>query len=558
MKNNKRYIRTQIKKIAAFAFGMACFTSCAIENDIPYPILEAQIESIEVEGQRGESSETFESAEINKNTRTVQLYVNDSVDVSKLKITRLKFTKEAELIPDSASCINYAGFPKQGFASLDSVSVLSNTRMNFSKDVTFILRTYQDYVWKVSVKQIIQRDINLSGQVGEAVIDANSHNVIVYVAADQDLKNITVSEMNLGGKYGSVEPNPLNIHDYSTAQTFYVSKSWEETATKWTVFVYQTESGSTGTSSVFPMCTQATLSGSIQSGKTPEVEYKKQTDAAWSKLPASDITLKGTSYSAVIKGLTPGTNYQYRVNVDGTNGSEQSFSTVQAVALENGSMDNWSQSGKQQWNPWAAGASEFWGTGNAGSAAFIGNITEPTDVSVKGKAALLASKNAVIKLGAGNIFTGDFELDGTNGKLKFGRPFTSFPTALRFYYKYTSATINRIGDDVGDLSALRGRPDSCHVYIALSDKSEPYEIRTRPSTRQLFDKNDKNIIAYGEFIKGETTSSYQQVTIPLTYRSTNRTPKMIVVVASASKYGDYFIGGEGSTLWLDELELVYE
>lgn len=557
MKNKKKCIWKQIKMAIVGGIGLFGFATCAIENDIPYPIIEAQIESIEVEGQRGADSEAFEAAEINKSARSVLLYVNDSVDLSKLKIKRLQITKQAQLLPDSASCVNYAKFPKEGFASLDSISILSNTRVNFTNDVNFTLRTYQDYIWKVSVKQIIQRDINISGQVGNAVIDANSHNVIIYVAADQDLKNITVTEMNLGGKYGSVEPNPTKIHDYSSAQTFYVSNAWEETATKWTVFVYQKEGGSTGTSSVFPMCTQATLSGTIQSGKTPEVEYKKQSEATWMKLSASDITVKGTTFSAMLKGLTPATDYQYRVNVDGTNGTSQSFSTVRAIPLENGSFEDWHQEGKQ-WNPWAEGANAFWGTGNGGSSAFIGNITTPTDVSVKGKAALLESKNAIIKLGSGNIFTGDFALDGTNGILKFGRPFTSFPTALRLYYKYTTSTINRIGDDVGSLSQLRGRPDSCHVYIALSDKSEPYEIRTRPSTRQLFDKNDKNIIAYGEFIKGESTSSYQQITIPLTYRATNRTPKMIVVVASASKYGDYFIGGEGSTLWLDEMELVYE
>lgn len=212
--------------------GLFGFATCAIENDIPYPIIEAQIESIEVEGQRGADSEAFEAAEINKNARTVLLYVNDSVDLSKLKIKRLQITKQAQLLPDSASCVNYAKFPKEGFASLDSISILSNTRVNFTNDVNFTLRTYQDYIWKVSVKQIIQRDINISGQVGNAVIDANSHNVIIYVAADQDLKNITVTEMNLGGKYGSVEPDPTKIHDYSSAQTFYVSNAWEETATK--------------------------------------------------------------------------------------------------------------------------------------------------------------------------------------------------------------------------------------------------------------------------------------------------------------------------------------
>ncbi|MDE6370174.1 MAG: PCMD domain-containing protein, partial [Duncaniella sp.] len=29
------------------------------------------------------------------------------------------------------------------------------------------------------------------------------------------------------------------------------------------------------------------------------------------------------------------------------------------------------------------------------------------------------------------------------------------------------------------------------------------------------------------------------------------------LVASAPKAGDYFRGGEGSTLWLDDFELIY-
>ena len=66
------------------------------------------------------------------------------------------------------------------------------------------------------------------------------------------------------------------------------------------------------------------------------------------------------------------------------------------------------------------------------------------------------------------------------------------------------------------------------------------------------------MIAYGELTKGEPVSSWTQADIVLDYRYTNRTPKYIVVVASASKYGDYFTGGEGSKLWLDECELIYD
>ena len=303
------------------------------------------------------------------------------------------------------------------------------------------------------------------------------------------------------------------------------------------------------------MVTKATLTGSVQSGKTPVVEYKEQTASAWST--TADVKTSGTSFTATIGGLRGGTAYDYRISVDNAQTGSGSFTTAGEVALTNGGFEDWSQDGKQ-WNPWPSGGTSFWGTGNPGAAAFIGNLTTPTTESVSGKAALLESKDAVIKLGAGNIFTGDFALDGTNGVLQLGRPFTSFPTSLKFQYKYTSTTINRIGQDVGSLENLRGRPDSCQIYIALSDKPEPYEIRTKPSVRQVFDKNDRNIIAYGEFISGQSTTSYKQIEIPLEYRATNRTPKYIVIVAAASKYGDYFIGGEGSTLWIDEMELVYE
>lgn len=551
-----RSIYRQYKKwIACLSLGFF-MASCAIENDIPYPIKEASIESIEVEGQRGAEENVFTAATINKTARTATLYVNDSVDITKLKITRLKITADAELIPDSAACVNYAKFPNTGFASLDSIPTSSNTRMDFSSPVNFTLRTYQDYIWKVTVNQIVQRDIEVEGLV-KSVVDESSRSVILYVGEDQDLTNLNVSKMNLGGEFGKVSPDPTQIKDYSSPIKFNVQRSWEDYSYTWTVYVYHDDNGESGSADVFPMTTKAILKGTIQSGKTPKIEYAKQSESSWDSVPSSDISVSGTSFTATLSGLSASTTYKYRVSVEGTTGSEQTFTTVAAVALENGSLENWSQDGKV-WYPNASDANPFWGTGNPGAANFIGNLTEPTDESISGKAALLETKNAIIKLGAGNLFTGDFQLDGLNGLLHFGRPFSSFPTALRLYYKYTSTTINMIGDNVGDLASMKGEPDICHIYIALSDKSEPYEIRNNPSNRQLFNKDDANIIAYGEFSSNQSTSSYKQIEIPLEYRYTNRTPKYIIIVASSSKYGDYYIGGVGSKLWLDEMELVYE
>lgn len=554
----KRMIQQNLTRIlGVLALTAGILSSCAIENDIPYPIVEASIESMTVEGQRGADENTFTAATINKSARTVTLYVNDGVDISRLQILSLKTTSGAELLADSAACENYAKFPTTGFASLDSIPLSSNTRMNFTNPVTFTLRTYQDYQWKVTVNQIIQRDIDVEG-MRSYVIDADTRTVIIYVDPATDLTNLNVKKLNLGGEYGRVTPDPTLQKDYSKPSTFNVSCSWEEFSYEWTVYVYP-DSNESGSSSAeaFAMTTRATVTGNVQSGKTPTVEYRKESETSWSTVPSADVSTSGNTFSATLTGLSASTTYKYRISVDGSAGSEQTFTTAAATPLENGAMEEWSQDGKQ-WNPWGAGNDSFWGTGNPGAAAFIGNLTTPTDESVKGQAALLETKNAIIKLGAGNIFTGDFALDGLNGLLHFGRPFTAFPTALRLNYKYTSAIIDMIGDNVGDLASLKGQPDMFQVYIALSDKSEPYEIRNDPKNRHLFDPKDENIIAYGEYTSSETVTSYQQLEIPLEYRATNRTPKYIIIVASSSKYGDYYIGGVGSKLWLDEMELVYE
>ena len=547
---------TRILGILALTSGI--LTSCAIENDIPYPIIEASIESMTVEGQRGADQNTFTAATINKSARTVTLYVNDGVDLSHLQILSLKTTTGAELVVDDPNvCEDYSKFPTSGFASLDSIPLSSNTRVNFSQPVTFTLRTYQDYQWKVTVNQIIQRDIDVEN-MRSYVIDADTRTVIIYVDPTTDLTNLTVKKLNLGGEYGRVTPDPTLQKDYSKPSTFNVSCSWEEYSYEWTVYVYPNcnESGS-GSTEAFAMTTRATVTGNVQSGKTPTVEYRKESETSWSTVPPANVSTSGNTFSATLTGLSASTTYKYRISVDGSAGSEQTFTTAAATPLENGAMEEWSQDGKQ-WNPWAAGNDAFWGTGNPGAAAFIGNLTTPTDESVKGQAALLETKNAIIKLGAGNIFTGDFALDGLNGLLHFGRPFSAFPSSLRLNYKYTSATINMIGDNVGDLASLKGQPDMFQIYIALSDRSEPYEIRNDPKNRQLFDPEDEGIIAYGEYTSSETVSTYKQLEIPLEYRATNRTPKYIIVVASSSKYGDYYIGGVGSKLWLDEMELVYE
>lgn len=544
-----------MKNIVYVLAGLLAFHSCKIENDIPYPIVDGAITAFEVEGQRtdGEGGNT---PAINVQSRTVTLYVDDSVDLTKLRITRLSVSNEAEVVPDSAVCRDYAHFPRTGFDTLDNLPLSMDTRMNFTQPVTFTLRTYQDYVWTVTVNQVIDRTLTLENQVGDPVIDVDSRTVIIYVAPEQELDAIKVTSFNLGGEHGKVSPDPtaFDTFDFSSPREFYVSYAWEEASYPWMVYVYHKES-TEATGDVFVRVTTASLNGSIQNGKTPVVEYKAQTASDWTALPSSAVTVSGTSYSATFTGLSAGTTYQYRVSIDGIAGAEQSFTTAPATPLTNGGFEDWSSAaaGTQTlYNPWAEGSTSFWNTGNRGSAPFIGSITTPTTESVSGNAAHLQSRWAAIKLAAGNIFTGEFALDGTNGVLTLGRPFTSFPSGLRFHYRYTTSDVNRIGND--RFEYMRHQNDSCHVYIALT--TAPFTIRTAQGIS--FNRYDPSVIAYGEFASDQNQATYREVEIPLEYYSMTRVPGYLIIVASSSKYGDFFTGGDASEMYLDEMELIYE
>lgn len=70
--------------------------------------------------------------------------------------------------------------------------------------------------------------------------------------------------------------------------------------------------------------------------------------------------------------------------------------------------------------------------------------------------------------------------------------------------------------------------------------------------------NNEKMVAYGELVSGETIKDYTSFTIPLQYRDYSTKPTYILIVASASKYGDYFTGSTSSVLLLDECELVFE
>ena len=556
------HIRHYVGLLAACSLLMAgnLLTGCAIENDIPYPIVDGSVTAIEMEGQCDAEGNSSTQATINKEDRTVQLYVDDTVDLTKARIKRLSVSNGATIRIDSAYCYNPSKFPTTGWESIDQLTSSADTRINCSRDVPLTLSTYQDYDWVLRVKRIVNRSIVMENQIGNAVIDPDNRVAVVYVSSKQSLSKIAVSKFDLGGPHGTVVPDPTSssTYDFSEPTTFFVQNGWEEMSYRWTVYVYTKEEEQGGNATAFARTTQALLNGSVQSGKSVSIDYRTTNSSQWSVLPASDITTSGTSFSATLSGLKPATTYVYRVSVGGVAGEEQQFTTAPATQLTDGSLDNWHQVDKL-WNPWAQGGTSYWDTGNKGATTVGNSNSVPTDDTAtgSGQAALLESKWIVLKFAAGNIFTGTYvKTVGTNGVLNFGREFSSFPTKLRFSYKCAPVVIDKVGEE--SLEYLKGRMDTCHVYTALGDWDEPVEIRTRPSERKLLDRKDPNMIAFGEMMVGKTVDNWTTAEITYDYRSLTRTPRYIIVVASASKYGDYFTGGVGTKMWVDNFELVYE
>ena len=308
---------------------------------------------------------------------------------------------------------------------------------------------------------------------------------------------------------------------------------------------------------------RATLLGSLVKATSEPLtfQYRQAGSESWTSVPAN---LSGSSLSAEVTGLTPSTTYEYQA-VAGAQASVKTatFTTEMATPLPNSSFENWQTLSSSAMVLYGPGEEMFWDSGNHGSATLNKNVTSPDETykhSGRYSVKLQSQFVGILSFGkfaAGNLFAGQYlRTDGTDGVLSFGRPFTSRPAKLKGYIKYTPGTV-----DYSSTSELpKGSTDIGNIYIALGDWSEPIEIRTKD--KKLFDKNDEKIIAYGEW---EITSETQgadggllEFEIPLDYRSLDRIPSYIVLVASASKYGDYFTGSTGSTMWIDDLELIYE
>lgn len=507
-------------------------TAGCIKNDLPYPPIQVSFTDFMVEGQT-------QPAEINEEQMTVNVTLGEEVDIKRVEVLDYKIEPEDGRIAEGA---------------LPNVIDLSQP-----KYVTLSL--YQDYVWTINAIQPIERYFTVESQMGESVVDVPGRRVIAYVPKDIKLNALKVTGIKLGSTASKMSPDLTGqTVDFSQPVSITVSDYGRDAV--WTVYVEQVDA-TVALTQVDAWSRVAWLYANAREGSDNGFEYRVKGADEWTKVPSEYITTSGGTFTARLIHLSPQTVYEVRAYSDSDVTSAREFSTGTEPQLPNSDFSEWWLDGKV-WNPWTEGATAYWDTGNKGSTTLGTSNSLPTEDTPTGSgyAAELRTEfkgvGSLGKLAAGSIFTGAYvRTDGTNGILSFGRDFNCRPTRLTGIAKYNCAPISHVGSDA-EFADWKGRPDTATVWIALLDSDLPFELRTNPKNRQLLDPNSEIVVAYGAVNYGQNIDAWTQFSIDLEYRSTSRVPKYIVVVASASKYGDYFVGGQGSVLKIDDFKLEYD
>lgn len=305
----------------------------------------------------------------------------------------------------------------------------------------------------------------------------------------------------------------------------------------------------------------------------PGFRYREAGTSEWTIVSPSAANVRtraaGDRISATLTGLKSGTRYEYQAICDGfVNENSMFFTTESEFAFPNSSFEFWSTASDKALVPSSDGTVSFWDSGNHGSITMNKNVTtQATDLfhsgtsSAKLQSQFVGIGGFVGKFAAGNLFAGTF--DGTeqttNGILTFGRQYNgSRPVKLRGYVYYKPGTVDYSEDDDRHPDVVKGSTDQGIVYVALTTRT--FKIRT--STKELFDPNSSDVLAYGQMLfTGEygSTSNMREFEIVLEYKDAAKAQRAgyLVFCASASRYGDYFSGSSSSVMYIDDIEFIY-
>ena len=287
-------------------------------------------------------------------------------------------------------------------------------------------------------------------------------------------------------------------------------------------------------------------------------------------------------------GIFARKSYEYQLLADGATVASGEFTPKNnnGDVIPNAGMESWStKSMKKMFSgsanvPYpnavkyedATGTDKFWDSGNNGYMTSSGTDKLCTQATYPGMVgdycAQLAAKYAVIAFAAGNLYTGDFVMDGTVGYAQFGQPYTysARPAALKLKYAAEIGEINQVKNDPPVSTGI----DKGRIFVCIVEWSDRHAVQSGTSVDKttfwdpetVSSLNEGKIIGYGSaYITESHTGSMKDLELPIVYyEKTDKAPtsKYTLVISTATSYlGDYLTGCDTNKLWVDDFKWVY-
>lgn len=226
-----------------------------------------------------------------------------------------------------------------------------------------------------------------------------------------------------------------------------------------------------------------------------------------------------------------------------------------------------------------------WASGNPGYALADLNETNPLnfptyqgDGDVKDKCLTLVTRHggslaALVNMpiASGNLFLGSFDVNNALSNAltatQLGLPFDQIPVRLTGWYKYTPGeTFYVLDTSASDkLRPVPGRTDRFDIYAVLYESTDDRPILD--ATNILAEDNEQ-VISVAQIPEDEAvpTEEWDQFDIPFEYRPGKSVDPdklregqyNLTIVFASSERGAYFEGAPGSTLCIDEVDLICE
>ena len=218
------------------------------------------------------------------------------------------------------------------------------------------------------------------------------------------------------------------------------------------------------------------------------------------------------------------------------------------------------------------GDSVVWASGNGGFA-LTGVAKNPLDYPTmqdnegyRGKCAKLVTRSTGsfgsmlgMPIASGNLFIGTFDLmsalDDGRKATHLGRVFDRVPTSVSGYYKYKAGpSYKKNGKEVP------GMKDQCDIYALFFETDE--NVKYLDGFNGL---TSPNLISVARVSDLPETDEWSRFYIPFVAKPGKVVDKeklekggyKLAIVFASSLKGDVFEGAEGSTLWIDEVEITH-